>query len=76
MTDVSWQLTHREWVIRSSPEKRGFHYHARVEVERRPQNYVDNREVFRFTDIGYFDTQASANERGVAWAKAWLDVNF
>jgi hypothetical protein len=76
MNRASCQVTHRDWMVRSFPEKKGFHYHACAEVERRPQDYVDNRQVFHFTDIGYFDTAAAADERALAWARAWLDENF
>jgi hypothetical protein len=34
------------------------------------------RQIFHFFDIGYYDTEAAAYQRGVEWAKAWLDDNF
>ncbi|KND56239.1 hypothetical protein BSCH_01477 [Candidatus Paraburkholderia schumanniana] len=74
----SKQVTHREWMVRSFPEKKGFHYHARVKIERGPGPLQGEKspQVFTVTDIGYFDTEAAAEDRGVAWAKAWLDSNF
>jgi hypothetical protein len=46
-----------------------------VEIERRPWE-GDMGQIFHFTDIGYYDTQAAAFERGIQWARAWLDSNF
>jgi hypothetical protein len=70
------KVQHREWEIRSFPERKGFLWHAWVEVERGPWEDEDNGQIFNFTDIGYYDTEAAAAERGVAWAKAWLDSNY
>jgi hypothetical protein len=72
----SVKVEYREWTIKSFPEKRGFLYHAWIEVERGPWEDEDDGQIFNFTDIGYFDTEAAANDRGIAWAKAWLDSNF
>ena len=33
-------------------------------------------QIFHFTDIGYYNTQAAAFERRIQWARAWLDSNF
>jgi hypothetical protein len=30
------KVSHREWMIRSTPERKGHHWHAWVEVERGP----------------------------------------
>ncbi|SAL01650.1 hypothetical protein AWB80_08177 [Caballeronia pedi] len=72
----SVKVEHREWEIRSFPEQRGFLWHAWVEVERGPWEDEDDGQIFNFTDIGYYDTKAAANDRAIAWAKAWLDSNY
>jgi hypothetical protein len=36
----------------------------------------DMGHIFHFTEIGYFDTEAAAFQRGMQWARAWLDFNF
>jgi hypothetical protein len=64
-----------EWTLDSHPEKRGFHWHAWVEVERGPWEDEDEGQIFHFMDIGYYDTEAAAIERGISWAKAWLESN-
>jgi hypothetical protein len=66
----------KEWTIQSWPEKKGHFWHGWVEVERGPWGEIDLGQIFHFTDIGYFDTEAAAAERGIAWAQAWLDSNF
>ncbi|MBC8641579.1 hypothetical protein IAG25_32670 [Caballeronia sp. EK] len=70
------KIEYREWTIDSHPEKKGFHWHTWVEVERGPWEDEDEGQIFHFFDIGYFDTEDAAHDRGFAWAKAWLDSNF
>ena len=72
----SMKLEYREWTINSQPEKKGHHWHAWVEVERGPSEDQDGWQIFHFTDIGYFDTEAAAVERGIAWAQSWLSSNY
>jgi hypothetical protein len=36
----------------------------------------DAGQIFHFTDIGYYDTETAAVQRGGGWARAWLDSNF
>ena len=36
----------------------------------------DIGQIFHFTDIGYYDLDASAYERGIQWARAWLYKPF
>ncbi|MFM0327887.1 hypothetical protein [Caballeronia glebae] len=73
---MSTKLEHHDWTIHTRPEKKGFHWHAWVEVERAPREDEDAGHIFHFTDIGYFDTEAAAHDRGIAWARAWLDSNY
>jgi hypothetical protein len=70
------RVEHRAWTIQSWPEKKGHFWHAWVEVERSPSEGDDAGQIFHFSDIGYFDTEAAAAERGLAWAQAWLDSNY
>jgi hypothetical protein len=70
------KVEHHEWTIHSVPQKKGHHWHAWVEVERGSLGEDDMGHIFHFTDIGYFDTEAAAFERGIAWARAWLESNF
>jgi hypothetical protein len=70
------KVEHYEWTIQSVPEKKGHFWHAWVEVERGPWEDLDAGQIFHFADIGYFDTEAAAAERGIAWARAWLDSNY
>ncbi|MDR5777696.1 MULTISPECIES: hypothetical protein [unclassified Caballeronia] len=69
-------LEHGEWVIRSYPERDGHHWHSWAAVARRSLDAAHDDEMFTFSDIGYFDTENEARDRGIAWAKAWLDSNF
>jgi hypothetical protein len=70
------KVEHKEWTIESIPEKKGYFWHAWVEVERGPSDGEDAGQIFHFTDIGYFDTEGAAADRGYVWARAWLDENF
>jgi hypothetical protein len=70
------KANYREWQITSAPESKGHHWHAWVEVEREPLTDDDMGQIFHFTDIGYFDTESAARERGIQWARAWIDQNF
>ena len=70
------KIKHREWTVDSVPQQRGHHWHAFVEVERGPWEDEDQGEIFHFTDIGYYDSQAAAERRGCDWACAWLDSNY
>ncbi|SAL05462.1 hypothetical protein AWB81_07171 [Caballeronia arationis] len=70
------RVNYGAWVIGSVPEKKGHHWHAWVEVERSPWEDEDIGQIFHFTDIGYYDIEAAAYERGIQWARAWLDDNF
>ena len=67
---------YREWIIRSAPEKKGHHWHAHVELERTPTEDDDTGQIFHFADIGHFDNMQAAQQRGIDWAKAWIDLNF
>jgi hypothetical protein len=44
-------------------------YAAWGEVERGPSEGEDQGQIFTVRDIGYYDTEKAALERGVAWAK-------
>lgn len=57
-------------------QRRGHLWQAWVEVERGPWEDEGQGEIFHFTDIGYYDTQKPAKQRGLEWAKAWLDSNY
>jgi hypothetical protein len=70
------KVEHREWTIDSVPQQTGYLWHAWVEVERGPCEDEDQGQIFNFTDIGYYDTEATAMQRGLTWAKAWLDSNY
>lgn len=70
------KIEHREWRIDSAPQRHGHLWHAWVQVERGPWEDEDIGQIFHFTDIGYYDTEAAAEKRGVEWAKAWLDSNY
>ncbi|WP_233469266.1 hypothetical protein [Caballeronia glathei] len=70
------KIQHREWPITSAPQRRGHLWQAWVEVERGPWEDEGQGEIFHFTDIGYYDTQKPAKQRGLEWAKAWLDSNY
>jgi hypothetical protein len=71
------KVEHREWTIESVQKKKGHHWHVWVEVERPPwEDEQHEGQIFHFFDIGYFDTEAAAHERGISWARAWLDSNY
>ncbi|MEZ2354699.1 hypothetical protein [Caballeronia sp. RCC_10] len=67
---------HREWTIDSRPKRSGNHWHSWCEVERPPWEDEDEGQIFRFSDLDYFDTERAEHERAINWAKAWLDENF
>jgi hypothetical protein len=46
------KIEHREWTIDSQPKKENFHWHAWVEVERKPRYDEDDGQIFHFFDIG------------------------
>jgi hypothetical protein len=70
------KVVHKEWTIESVPEKKGHFWHPRVEVERGPSEGEDAGQIFHFFDLGYYDTQSAAHDRGIAWAQAWLNSNY
>jgi len=67
---------YREWTIDSRPVRTGRHWHSWCEVERKPTEGEADGQIFRFSDIGYFDTERAAHDRAIAWAKAWIEENF
>jgi hypothetical protein len=69
------KIEHRGWTVESAPRQIDQHWHAWAEVERRPHDDVDGH-TFHFTDIGHYDSQQQALERGIVWAVAWLDSNY
>ncbi len=70
------KIEHGEWNIESVPERKNHLWHAWIEVERGPWEDEDHGQIFNFSDIGCFDTEAAAHARGLEWGKAWLDSNF
>ena len=43
---MSTKLEHHDWTIHTRPEKKGFHWHAWVEVERAPREDEDAGHIF------------------------------
>ena len=68
------KVEHKEWTIESVPEKKGHFWHAWVEVKRGPWEDEDAEQIFHFFDIGYYDSEAAAVERGIAWRRVSASI--
>jgi hypothetical protein len=69
------KVHHGEWTIASHPQKAGHRWHSCCDVERPPSKDEAGGQIFNFSDIACFDTEAAAHVRAIAWAKAWINEN-
>lgn len=73
---MSRYAEYRTWSIDAAPLLYSDMFRACAIVERAPQEGEECGLRFVFSDLGDCATRDAAHNRGIWWAKRWLDENF
>jgi hypothetical protein len=57
-----------------SLKRKDVFWHAWIEGKRGPWEGEDAGQIFHFFDIGYYDSEAAAVERGIAWRRVSASI--